>query len=180
MRAGVTVSANQCRTRQRETQLRADHMNDAVPVIIGRDVCEIMTICILDKTFNLPARQSFGKSRGVTLGRHRMVSDSKVGAGTFDGCVSGVKRGKGLRAGNLLHQVPVYIKKRFTIIIGEHRVAIPDLVVKGTRTHRSHPAFQTVFIRVERAAQGFMVAPSRWLLHRRQMIEAHRSAHFFS
>ena len=138
MRAGVRIAAHDRHARQGRALLGADDMHDALAPVEEREVdlrAEVADVRVERLDLQLGERVADAFHALIPPGRRRVV----VGGGDHRVHAPGLAPRDfqpfvGLRAGDLMHEVPVDVQQRRAVLFEMHEVAVPKLVVKS----RSH------------------------------------------
>ena len=158
MRRGVAVAADDGHAGERKALLRPDDVDDTLAdvvlgVILDAEILGVPSQSLdLDAAFLvLDAELALGRSRHVVIDHgqrlFRMPDFSAAHAQPFEG----------LRAGDLMHEVPVDVQQRRAVLFEMHEVAVPKLVVKS----RSHAgAAEIGDCLIAKSTPGEMAAPS--------------------
>ena len=136
MRRGMAVAADQRHARQGEAEFRADDVHDAVAIVlhIGCNGCRnARSWPAAARPAGWPARRAAAGAAAASEPHGRRPRH-----GSRDDAICGLRHQarKRLRARNLLHEMPVDIEQRASVVIGLHDVLLPDLVVERVCGHR--------------------------------------------
>ena len=131
----MAVAANQRAARKREAELGSDDVNDAVPVVVHRDVGDRKPPGVVGQARDLPGRQTIGQRSASKARRNRMVGDGDMGIGPPHGAVFANQAGESLGTRNFLHEMTVDVEERVSVVVILDDVLRPDLVVKRLPGH---------------------------------------------
>ncbi len=136
---GMAVAADDGHAGQGPALFGADDMHDALTHVRHRIVVDAEILGVLVERFDLNAAV-FGHRGRIGAVQRRGDVVIRHGDGLFgcaDGAAGHAQAFKGLRAGDLMHEVAVDIQQAGAVIGLMDNVIVPDLVVKGTRAHGS-------------------------------------------
>ncbi len=136
VRAGMRVAADDGHPRQRRALLRADHVDDALPMVAEREIgFGAMRADIGVERFDLGARNRVANAVIPIAGRRVVIGrcDNRADAPGF--AARELQSLEGLRARDLVHQVAIDVEQRRAVGFGADDVAVPQFVVKRTRLH---------------------------------------------
>ena len=132
---GVRVAADHRHARQGGTVFRADHMHDALAFGQKRKISRSTKLLhIAVQGHHLLSAGGVGDPRIALFpacSRRVVVRCGDDGTVAPDRAASLTQTLKGLRAGNLVHQVAVYVEDGCAIFLGVDNVRVPQLVVQG-------------------------------------------------
>jgi hypothetical protein len=139
VRAGVRVAADDGHSRQRGALLGPDHVHDPLTLVEEREIGLGAVLAHVGvERLHLDARSRIFDSLDPALppGRRRVVvggcdhgfDPPRPAARGFQALVS-------LRAGDLVHEMPVDIQQRRAAFLDVHDVTVPKLVVEGSSAH---------------------------------------------
>src|SRR5262245_58403684 len=132
----MAIAADDRHPGQGCSLLRADHVDDALVAVAKREIrLRPETAHVGVERFDLQARGRVGDAvlpvpgrRVVIGGRDDRVRAPNVAAGELQAV-------EGLRARDFVHEMPVDVEERRTVVLDVHRVARPELGVEGLRCH---------------------------------------------
>jgi hypothetical protein len=105
-------------------------MDDALALVVHVEIGQAVALGVGVERLDLQPRDRVGDAAGARRGRHVVVGHGQVGRDAPRLPVGGAQAVEGLRAGHLVHQVPVYVQNCRAIIFGPHNVGFPKFVVK--------------------------------------------------
>jgi len=130
---GVTVATDECHAGQRKSLLRPDDVNDALPLVELVVIFEPEEFHVLGQVGDLRLALGVGIFQPPVGGRHvvidhaeRLLRRAHLAAGKPQAL-------EGLRAGHLMHQVPVDIDQAGAVRLLVDQMVVPDLVVERAR-----------------------------------------------
>ena len=127
VRRRVAIAANHRHARLRQSQLRPDHMHDALLVAAQRITVDAEVLAILDQLLHLRGRDLIHDRQPARRGRRAVVGggDGQVRPSYFQ--TSRAQPVEGLRRRHFMHQVQIDIKQRWSVRPLRNHVVFPDL-----------------------------------------------------
>ncbi len=135
---GVRIAADHRHARQRRALLRADHVHDALALVVHLELRDAEAVAVGVERVDLQPRDRVGDALRAIGGRHVVVAHRQVGADAPDLATCLVQALERLRAGHFMDQVAVDVQQRRAVVLGVDDVLVPDLVVKRA-AHRRCP-----------------------------------------
>ena len=127
---GVRVAADDRHAGQRGALLRADHVDDALALVVHLELGDAEAVAVGVERVDLQARDRVGDAVRAVGGRHVVVAHRQVRRQAPDLAAGQLEPLEGLRAGHLVHQVAVDVEHRGAVVLGVDDVLVPDLVVQ--------------------------------------------------
>ena len=128
---GVAVAAHDGGAGQGEALLGPDHMDDALAAVALVVILDAEIARVLRQRFDLDRRLRIVDALGAVGGRHVVVDHGQRLLRRAHLAAGHAQALEGLRAGHLVHQMPVDIEQAGAVRRLMHQVRVPDLVVDG-------------------------------------------------
>src|SRR4051812_26744448 len=129
----MAVAADDHRARKREALLRPDHMTDALPGVALVVIFQTEQSCVLGHVGDLRRTLGIWIWLGAIRGRHVVVDDEQRLVGMLHRYAGVAETAEGLRAVDLVHDVPVDIEQTRAVRRLLDEVVAPELVVERVR-----------------------------------------------
>ena len=131
MGRGMAVAADDGGAGQGEALLGPDHMDDALAAVALVIILDAEVLGVLRQRGDLQRGFGIVDAKGAVGGRHVVVDHGQRLLGRADGAAGHAQTLEGLRAGHLMHQMPVDIEQAGAVGRLVHQMGVPDLVVEG-------------------------------------------------
>ena len=131
VRRGVAVAADDGGAGQGEALLGPDHMDDALAAVALMVILDAEILGVLGERGDLQRRLRIVDAHGAVGGRHVVVDHGQRLLRRAHAAAGHAQALEGLRAGHLMHQMPVDIEQAGAVRRLVHQMGVPDLVVEG-------------------------------------------------
>jgi hypothetical protein len=130
--AGMRIAAYHRHARQGGTLLGTDHVDDALAAIVDVEIGDPVVVRVVVQRLHLQTRDGVRDALRAVGRRHVVVHDGKVGLHAPELAARLHQSLEGLRAGDFMQQVPVYIKQAGTVVVLVHHMGVPELVIQSS------------------------------------------------
>ena len=127
----MAVAAHDGGAGQGEALLGPDHMDDALAAVALVIILDAEFAGVLGQRGDLQRGLGIVDPKGAVGGRHVVVDHGQRLLRRADGAAGHAQTLEGLRAGHLMHQMPVDIEQAGAVRRLVHQMGVPDLVVEG-------------------------------------------------
>ena len=131
MRRGMAVAADDGCAGQGEALLGSDHMHDALAAVALVIIFDAEILGVLGERGDLQRQLRIVDAFGAVGGRHVMVDHGQRLLRRAHPAPRHAQPLEGLRAGHLMHQMPIDIEQAGAVGRLMHQMGVPDLVVEG-------------------------------------------------
>ena len=130
VRGRVRVAADNGHAWQGRALLWADHVHDALTLIVHVEIGQAVFFGVCIQRLDLQPGDRVSDAIGTVGGGDVVIGDDQVGR-IAPGLAAGqLQTFKGLRAGDFVYQVPVNIKNGGAVFCGVHHMRLPEFVVE--------------------------------------------------
>jgi hypothetical protein len=127
----MAVAAHDGHSRKGDTQFGTNHMHYALFGVAQSEIGDAVIFGVTFQRFHLYARLFLNNRQVLVKRRHVVVAGSECLSGSSHFKAAPVETGKGLRAGNFVQQMTVYVQHVWTAFNAFYYVAVPNLVKYG-------------------------------------------------
>ena len=128
VRAGMAVAADDGHARLSQSQLRADHVHNALIGRIHIEQRHAEIFAVLLQSLNLPRRNGIGDGRAARLGRNIVIHGRDRAMGLTHLAASYAQSLECLRRSDLVHQMQIDVEQRQLSGGNTDDVLVPDFV----------------------------------------------------
>ncbi len=132
---GVRIAAHHGHARQSRPLFRADDMDDALAYVIHLEFGDPKLGAIAVQRFDLQARDRIGDTLATIGGGYIVVGRGQIGRATPHIATGQSQPLEGLRRGDFMHQLTIYVDETTTVFAATHHMGVPQFVVKGSCNH---------------------------------------------